>query len=151
MNAEEYQNILSRAIDREIEAFSFYRNAAEKVKDSNLKTLFMGLAEEENGHRDQLQNLMKKSPSELHFDEKKDVKLYESLDVPTLTTDLTPLEGLVLAIRKELEAMQLYTQLANANTDQGQKQIFQELAKMELGHKTRLEDIYVNMAFPEVW
>ena len=32
-----------------------------------------------------------------------------------------------------------------------QKRIFTELASMERGHKARLEDIYTNMAFPEVW
>ena len=49
------------------------------------------------------------------------------------------------------EAMQMYTQLANANTDSAQKNIFLELASMERGHKSKLEDIYTNMAFPEVW
>jgi len=29
--------------------------------------------------------------------------------------------------------------------------MFLELANMERGHKARLEDIYVNMAFPEAW
>ena len=47
--------------------------------------------------------------------------------------------------------MQMYTQLANTSTDAEQKNIFIELASMERGHKSRLEDIYTNMAFPEVW
>ena len=32
-----------------------------------------------------------------------------------------------------------------------QAKAFQELATMEQGHKTRLEELYTNMAFPEVW
>ena len=68
-----------------------------------------------------------------------------------MTADLKPLDGLVIAIKKELEAMQMYTQLANTSTDAEQKNIFIELASMERGHKSRLEDIYTNMAFPEVW
>jgi rubrerythrin len=47
--------------------------------------------------------------------------------------------------------MQMYTQLANASTDTAQKNIFLELASMERGHKSNLEDIYTNMAFPEIW
>jgi rubrerythrin len=87
----------------------------------------------------------------MHFDTKKDYKVGDSLKTPALTPDLKPLDGLVLAIKKELEAMQMYTQLAGASTDPAQKKIFTELAGMERGHKARLEDIYTNMAFPEVW
>ena len=59
--------------------------------------------------------------------------------------------SLVIAIKKELEAMQMYTQLAQASSDNEQQLLFSQLANMERSHKTRLEDIYTNMAFPEVW
>jgi rubrerythrin len=75
----------------------------------------------------------------------------DALPTPPLTVDLKPLEGLVIAIKNELEAMQMYTRLANASTDEAQKSVFLELASMERGHKSRLEDIYTNMAFPEAW
>jgi rubrerythrin len=55
------------------------------------------------------------------------------------------------SIKKELEAMQMYTQLANLSSDVEQKLLFSQLANMESGHKARLEDLYTNMAFPEVW
>jgi rubrerythrin len=47
--------------------------------------------------------------------------------------------------------MQMYTQLATLSTDTEQKFLFTQLANMESGHKARLEDLYTNMAFPEVW
>jgi rubrerythrin len=47
--------------------------------------------------------------------------------------------------------MQMYTQLANTSADEAQKNIFTELASKERGHKSRLEDIYTNMAFLETW
>jgi rubrerythrin len=64
---------------------------------------------------------------------------------------MKPLDGLTLAIKKELEAMQMYTQLAEAQADAAQKKLFMDLAAMEQGHKSRLEDIYTGMAFPESW
>jgi rubrerythrin len=73
------------------------------------------------------------------------------LPTPKLTNDLTPIEGLVIAIKKELEAMQMYTQLATLSTDTEQELLFSQLANMERSHKARLEDIYVNMAMAEVW
>jgi rubrerythrin len=47
--------------------------------------------------------------------------------------------------------MQMYTQLANTSTDTTQENTFTELASIERGYKSRLEDIYTNMTFPEVW
>jgi rubrerythrin len=151
MKPEEYKKIISLAIDREVEAYTFYKSVADKVKDANLKTLFAELAGEEKKHREFLQDFLSKEGKNLKFDVKADYKVGDSLPTPPITPELKPLEGLILAIKKELEAMQMYTRLAAASTDAQQQMLFTGLANMERTHKTRLEDIYVNMAFPEKW
>jgi rubrerythrin len=96
--------------------------------------------------------MLSKDVTKMHFDAKKDYKVVDTIPSPPLSPDLKPLDGLVLAIKKELEAMQMYTQLAGLSADMEQKFLFTQLANMESGHKARLEDIYVNMAFPEnIW
>ncbi len=151
MTYDEYKKIISRAIDGEIEAYTFYRAVSDKVKDKNLKDLFSELAGEEEKHKLTLQGFLIQTPEKLHFSTSRDYRVVDGLSTPTLTADLKPIDGLVIAIKKELEAMQMYTQLANSSADEGQKKIFLELATMERQHKARLEDIYTNMAFPEVW
>ena len=151
MTYDDYKKIISRAIDGEIEVYTFYRAVSDKVKDKNLKDLFSELAGDEEKHKVTLKGFLKQAPGKLHFSTSQDYKVVDALPTPPLTADLKPLDGLVIAIKKELEAMQMYTQLANTSTDEGQKTIFTELASMERGHKSRLEDIYTNMAFPEVW
>jgi len=151
MKLEEYRKILSMAISREVEAYTFYRGISDKVKDVNLKKLFTELAGEETKHREFLQGLLAKEPKALYFAEAQDYKIAEGLVTPPLSVDMKPLEGLIIAIKKELEAMQMYTQLASRSTEATQKKMFQDLATMERGHKARLEDIYTNMAFPEAW
>lgn len=151
MNTEEYRSIISNAIDREIEAYTFYRTVREKVKDENLKSLFNELAGEESNHRKTLEGFLTKEPGKLGFNTQRDYKVADTLEAPPLSADLKPLDGLVLAIRKELDAMQLYTQLASFSVDSDQIELFESLASMERGHKARLEDIYTNMAFPEAW
>jgi rubrerythrin len=94
---------------------------------------------------------MAKPPKSLKFDSTRDYKIVDTVKTPDLSPNLKPLDGLVIAIKKELEAMQMYTQLAGRSTDADQKKMFMELAAMERGHKARLEDIYTNMAFPEAW
>jgi rubrerythrin len=151
MNQDEFRKIISRAIDNEVEAYAFYRTVSDKAKDKNLKSLFNELAEDEAKHRHTLEAFLTRPPESLHFSESKDYRVGDALPAPPLTADLKPLDGLVIAIKKELEAMQGYTQLANSSIDEAQKTTFLELASMERGHKSRLEDIYTNMAFPEAW
>ena len=151
MTPEEYRKIISTAIDREVEAYTFYKTVSGKVKDANLKSLFLELAGEETKHREFLQGLLSKDVKELKFSATKDYKVGDNIETPALTPDLTPVDGLVVAIKKELEAMQMYTRLAAASPDPQQQMLFKGLANMESTHKARLEDIYVNMAFPEKW
>ncbi len=47
MKAEDAKKIISTAIDREVESYTFYKGVADKVKDANLKKLFAELAGEE--------------------------------------------------------------------------------------------------------
>jgi len=151
MKPEDAKKIISTAIDREVEAYTFYKSVADKVKDKNLKALFAELAGEEKKHREFLQAFLSKDASKMKFAAGHDYKVGDALPSPKLTADLKPLEGLIIAIQKELEAMQMYTQFANAAADTETQLLFSQLANMERGHKSRLEDIYTNMAFPETW
>jgi len=151
MKSDDAKKIISTAIEREVEAYTFYRTISDKVKDAALKKLFGELAGEEKQHREFLQGMLTKDVAKMNFDAKKDYKVVNAMPSPPLSADMKPLDGLVVAIKKELEAMQMYSQLAGLSTDMEQKFLFTQLSNMESGHKARLEDLYTNMAFPEVW
>ena len=151
MTPEDYKKIISDAINNEVEAYTFYQTISEKVNDANLKKLFGELAGEEKGHREYLQRVLTRGPKEMQFKAAPDYKVTDALDEPELSVDMKPLDGLLLAIKKELQAAQMYTRLARASADAEQKMVFEQLANMEKGHKARLEDIYTNMAYPEAW
>jgi rubrerythrin len=151
MKADDAKKIISTAIDREVEAYTFYRSIADKVKDKALKDLFAELAGEEKQHREFLQGMLTKDIAKMKFDPSHDYKMADMLPSPPLSIDMKPIDGIVVAIKKELEAMQMYTQLANLAKDTETQLLFSQLANMERGHKARLEDLYTEMAFPEVW
>jgi rubrerythrin len=151
MKPEDYTKVITNAIAKEVEAYTFYRSVSEKVKDPAMKKMFNELAGEETKHREFLQGLLARGPTALKFDAAKDYKVGDSLPEAPLTPDMKPVDGLAVAIKRELGAMQMYTGLAQASKDPEQKKMFTELATMERGHKARLEDIYTNMAFPEAW
>ena len=150
MKVEEYKKIISLAVQNEVEAYEFYKGVSEKVKDNSLKAIFKELADEEKRHKNSLEGFLS-DLRPMRFDEKKDYKISETVEKPRLSLDMKPADAIGLAMKNEEEAMKMYMELANCSSDQEQKEVFQSLSRMERGHKARLEDMYTNMAFPEVW
>lgn len=150
MKTDDFRKIITFAISNEIEAFDFYNGVSGKTKDNNLKRIFTELAEEEKKHRLLLEGFSS-SPKFMHFDEAKDYKVSQTIDKPRLSLTMKPADAIALAVKKEEEAMDMYAQMAACSTSDEQKKMFQSLANMEQGHKVKLEDVFTNMAFPEVW
>jgi rubrerythrin len=150
MTVEEYKRIITRAIGSEIEAYEFYAGVVEKVQDSNVKSIFEELANDEKDHRDFLEGVLSDTKP-ISIDEAKDYKVSATVDKPTLSVSMKPADAIALAMKNEEEAMIMYMELADICTDKEQKELFESLARMERGHKFRLEEMYTNMAFPEVW
>lgn len=151
MNKEKYSEILKMAISNEIEAYDFYNGVSGKVKDASLKSIFSELAQEEKKHRQILEGYFNNPSKPLVFKETADYKVSESVELPELTMDMQPSSAIALAMKKEEEAKNLYEKLAIASKDDDQAKTFNELANMEKEHKSKLEDVYTSMAFPEVW
>ncbi|WAI00448.1 ferritin-like domain-containing protein [Methanogenium organophilum] len=151
MKKEEYRSILSGAIANEVESYVFYRGIEQCTTDKTIKKIFSELADEEQTHRETLEEFLTRPVKSFHFDEARDYKISETLDTENLSIDLKPTDAIALAIKKEEDARDMYRALAELSTDDDQKKIFTNLANMESGHKAQLEDLYTNMAFPEVW
>ena len=147
-----YKEILKMAVGNEVEAYEFYRDAAAKMKDPAMKKTFMELADEESGHKVLLEGYLSNEMKDMKFSDEKDYKVAETVEAPqTLSTDMAFKDAIALAMKKEQEAMEMYQQFADASEEAKQKETFLELAKMEKGHKVRLEGIYTDIAFIEVW
>ena len=147
-----YKEILKMAVGNEVEAFEFYRDAAAKMKDPAMKKTFQELADEESGHKVLLEGFLSNEMKDMKFSDEKDYKVAETVEAPqVLSTDMAFKDAIALAMKKEQEAMEMYQQFADASEEAKQKETFLELAKMEKGHKVRLEGIYTDMAFIEVW
>ena len=147
-----YKEILKMAVGNEVEAYEFYRDAAAKMKDPAMKKTFQELADEESGHKVLLEGYLSNEMKDMKFNDEKDYKVAETVEAPqALSTDMAFKDAIALAMKKEQEAMEMYQQFADASEEAKQKETFLELAKMEKGHKVRLEGIYTDIAFIEVW
>ena len=154
MDKIELGRVFSLAIHREVEAYEFYCRVAERVRDPNVKAVFTELSQEELGHKELLERFKSDPTLVIKFNADKplvDYKVAETTELPKLSIDMKPADAITLAIRKEQQAMEFYQGLAQAASDAELKRIFEGLARMELGHKVKLENVFVEIGYPEVF
>ena len=152
MDKQDFDRVISTAIGREIEANEFYADASAKTKDPVLKQTFSKLAGEEMGHMELLEKFWADPGMPFKIDAPKaDLKVAEATELPRLSTSMKPADALALAMKKEQQAMEFYRGLSIASSDAGLKTTFDNLANMELGHKNRLETLFVDIGYPEAF
>ena len=143
--------ILDSAVEREKESHAFYSNVACQSNDKNVKETFKQLAVDELGHMDFLKKCKKDKNLLRNLPVPQDYKVAEATEGPVLSTNMKPQEAIALAMKKEQEAAEFYSKLAACAIDSTYRETFKGLANMELGHKTHLETIFVDIGYPEAW
>lgn len=151
MGTTNLESIIKSAIDSEIDAYNFYLAAAEKMVDASAKDLFNELADEEKSHELMLSSLDLSAYKSIFTYDSPDFHIAEVVDKPVLSVEMSFADAIALAMKNEEEAMLLYAALAKLSEDAEQQKLFQALSDMEKGHKARLEGIYNNAAYAEVW
>ena len=151
MNLSEYKDVIKFAMANEVEAQKFYADAAEKLRNPALKKMFLQFSEEEKKHREILKGIYVSNSIGDYFGEETDYKVSETVDEPELSMDMKPADAFALAMKKEAEAMQQYTAMADDCPDAEKKKVFLDLAAMERAHKRKMDDAFVDIGYPEVW
>lgn len=152
MDLEKYKQVISDAITSEIEAKEFYEQVSLKIKDAFLKELFGKFAREEEKHEKILTRILDQEKMDTRFFSfDKDFKVAETIKMPEVKADMNLKDAIGIAMKNEELAMKKYLALAENCTDPQLKAIFQDLATMERDHKFKMEEIFVEVAYPEVW
>ena len=151
MDPDSFDRLMLDAIAEEIAAHDFYASVAQKVKDPNVAATFEQLSRDENEHRDTLETFRFNPLARVEFARVEDFQVAEQQAEPPFSFDMSPREALQLAIKKEQKSAEVYRHMAGASREPEFKRIYTELAEMERGHKVRLEELFVNAAYPESW
>ena len=152
MNSPEIERIFSIATQRELEANAFYTQVAKNAANADVKKVFAQLAGEEMGHFELIERLRYDPTLEMKIKAPvQDYKLAEATELPAFSDDMKPADAIALAMKKEQQAVAFYRGLSAAATDSGLKDMFDNLANMELGHKHRLETVFVDIGYPEAF
>jgi rubrerythrin len=146
------EQVFRIAIDREIEAHEFYTKVAASADNADVRGIFEQLSKDEMGHMRLLEKLkndptkmMKISAPEV------DYKVAEAKEFPRLSTDMKPADAIQLAMKKEQQAVEFYRHMAELIEEPELQDMFTQLSNMELGHKHRLENVFAENGYPEVF
>ncbi len=146
----ELRALIEYAITQEELSHEFYRRMADLVSHQDTKETLQFLAKEELDHKAFLQRCLTPTGCSL-AGQAQDTHLAEILQTPAITDDLTPQEALVIAAKREDGAYRFYQRLASLQPPGEARDFLERMAQMELGHKEKVEYLYNNVAFPEVW
>jgi rubrerythrin len=149
-NVKQNLNALSIALKKEEDSFAFYKNAEKTVLFKPLKIVFRDLAKEEVKHK----TLLVKEIKKLEGGAKKVESLTKSggkekdygLSKYLLPQNVKPTMGyqdaLIVAMKREEKACDLFDYLKSITTDKNLKEVFDKLYKWEVLHLKKLEEIY---------
>lgn len=134
--------VLDFAIEREQEAVDFYNGLAARTENATLKKTLTAFAGVEQGHKEKLQEAKVGEVGAVGATEVVDMKIGDYLIDVEPNPEMDFQDALVLAIKREKAAMDLYADLASRVADEGLKALFQKLAREEATHKHSFETAY---------
>ena len=146
-----FEEIIAFAVNREIQAADFYEIYGQKAEKLATKSMFKELAAEEKKHKELLEKLTPEQLASFKPSKIEDLGLSSIIKDSQFTPDMEFPDALRLAIKKEEEAIQLYSYLAKQTlkTETGcqtpaernqLKKLFDFLVGQEKQHKNKLED-----------
>jgi len=138
-NFSTVDEILDFAMDAEQKAVDFYTDLSAKVKNDEMKSVFLEFAQEEVKHKARLQKIKDERIFEMSAEKIADLKISDYVDKVQLKPDMSYQEALIVAMNREKAAFKLYTRLATKTDLPELKNIFLSLAQEESKHKLRFE------------
>lgn len=141
--SQTYEDVLEFALERELQAIEYYRDATDKMPDTNSKMLFKLLAIEEQRHQALLELELLKTGKVIPDTE--NILNLSNLDITVEIPDTlrkTYLNILKEAMRREDRAFKVYVDLMSKAPSPETRIAAANLAQEEVRHKLLLEIKY---------
>ena len=136
--------ILEFAIGNEKDAVKFYSSLAKEATRTSLKEIFESFAKEEEKHVVLLSDMSgnKEKIDAYKFDKITDLKISDYMVETEYEQGMPMPEILKIAMKREENAVNLYTSLAGKTDHEDAKKVFMILVQEESKHKLALESMY---------
>jgi rubrerythrin len=142
MELKSYEDIIKFAISREEAAIDAYGDMSEKAKMPGLRELLLELQNEERNHKKLLEDISPDQIATFKTEDVIDLKISDYLTEEPPSEDMTFQDLLIIAAKKEQEAVELYTKLKEGSDNEELKKLFDFLVIQEKSHKLKLETEY---------
>lgn len=140
---ESLDDVLDFAIDQEQAAADFYAKLAANVKNESMREVLEGFVQEELRHKSKLIAIKEREAGSLvNIRTVPDLKVADYLVDVNPTDDMGYEDALVVAMKMEKRAFQLYTDMAAKTEDDSIRQSLLALANEEAKHKLHFEIKY---------
>ncbi|NOQ69887.1 MAG: rubrerythrin [Gammaproteobacteria bacterium] len=134
--------ILDYAIDQEQQAADFYEDVAQRAETAGMKKILLDFSEEEKRHKKILQDVKNGEHELTPEQEVLDLKISDYLVEVEASENISYQDALILAMKKERAAYNLYTDMAAKIPKSHLKDVITGLAKEEAKHKLFFEAEY---------
>lgn len=139
---ENIDDVLDFAIESEQKAVDFYHQLADRVKNEDMKNIFLEFAQEEVAHKAKLKMIKEEKVFIASSESISDLKISDYVDSVVIKPDMSYQEALIVAMNREKAAFNLYTRLSKKTNVPELQNIFKMLAQEESKHKLRFEMEY---------
>jgi rubrerythrin len=145
------ENVLKKAIEKEIESQHLYGDLSQKMKGKAAKNAFRQLSREEQEHENLLRKYLRGElkGGALKREQVLDYKIAEHLEQPEISPGMKLKDVFLLAANREKASHEFYLSLAGVHPAAEVKWLLEKLAVQELKHKQRVEFLYTEVAFPQ--
>jgi rubrerythrin len=137
------EEILDYAIGKEEEAANFYSELAKKPLAEEVREAFKNFEKTEIKHKNYLKEI-KKGKAKLKDENIRSLQIAEITEAAEINPDMTIVEALAVAMKRELAAYKLYIEMAAAATTYETLDTFVLLAQEEARHRLWFETEYKN-------
>lgn len=137
-----FNDVINFAIKREENAIQGYGSMIEVAKTPGISKLLQELQDEEKNHKKLLQELTEGKVESYKPTQVIDLKISDFLEEDTLDAEMDFQQLLIFAAKKEQNAVELYSKLAEEAESEELKKLFKFLVEQEKSHKLKLETEY---------
>jgi len=144
------EELIGHAVKREEDAYRLYTDAVKKVARPEVKKFFSELAAQELEHKKTLLNLDLNKLEKIEPKKMSDPNLsFLVAEVEKLSEGSSVQDALLYAIKREDESYRFYKEFAQLAEEGALKKVFENLATIEMRHKTSLEEMYEQKIYIE--
>jgi len=134
--------ILDYAIDQEQQAADFYASLAGRAEKAGMKEVLLEFAAEEQRHKERLLAVKTGEHELTPEQEVLDLKISDYLVEVDATDDISYQDALIVAMKRERAAYELYRDMAEKIPESKLREVFVGLAQEEARHKLFFESEY---------